>query len=176
MFCIFAGNKLLTMIHNPVLLTILDFLHQMATIAWIGGMVFNLLAVMPAATKALDPATAGKFMGALMKRVRVIVYVSLLVLFVTGIPMKIASEYYVAIINFDTVWETASFVKHVLVAILALLALYSFELLAPRVGRLASKGPSAELIQLRARQKKLAAASFLLGITIVFISVMMKYL
>ncbi len=164
------------MLENPLVLTILDFIHQMATIAWIGGMVFNLLAVLPTVSKVLEPAQAGKFMSALMKRVRVIVYVSLLVLFVTGIPMKIASEYYVAIINFDTIWETASFVKHVLVAILALLALYSFELLAPRVGRLASKGSSAELIQLRARQKKLAAASFLLGITIVFISVMLKYL
>jgi uncharacterized membrane protein YobD (UPF0266 family) len=100
----------------------------------------------------------------------------LLVLFVTGIPMKIASEYYVAIINFDTAWETASFVKHVLVAILALVALYSFELLSPKVGRLAAKGPSAELVNLRKRQQKMAAVSFLLGIAIVFISVMMKYL
>ncbi|MGE4541228.1 MAG: DUF4149 domain-containing protein [Bacteroidales bacterium] len=164
------------MLENPVVLTVLDFIHQMATIAWIGGMVFNLLAVMPTVSKVLEPALAGKFMGSLMKRVRVIVYVSLLVLFVTGIPMKIASEYYVAIINFDTAWETASFVKHVLVAILALVALYSFELLSPKVGRLAAKGPSAELVSLRKRQQKLAAVSFLLGIAIVFISVMMKYL
>lgn len=164
------------MLENPIVLTVLDFIHQMATIAWIGGMVFNLLAVMPTVSKVLEPALAGKFMGALMKRVRVIVYVSLLVLFVTGIPMKIASEYYVAIINFDTAWETASFVKHVLVAVLALVALYSFELLSPKVGRLAAKGPSAELVSLRKRQQKLAAVSFLLGIAIVFISVMMKYL
>jgi uncharacterized membrane protein len=164
------------MLENPVVLTVLDFIHQMATIAWIGGMVFNLLAVMPTVSKVLEPALAGKFMSALMKRVRVIVYVSLLVLFVTGIPMKIASEYYVAIINFDTAWETASFVKHVLVAVLALVALYSFELLSPKVGRLAAKGPSAELVNLRKRQQKMAAVSFLLGIAIVFISVMMKYL
>ena len=164
------------MLENPVVLTILDFIHQMATIAWIGGMVFNFLAVLPTVSKVLEPPQAGKFMGALMKRVRVIVYTSLLVLFVTGIPMKIASEYYVAIINFDSTWETASFVKHVLVAILALNALYSFELLSPKVGRLAAKGPSAELNKLRKSQQKLAALSFLLGIAIVFISVMMKYL
>ena len=164
------------MLENPVVLTVLDFIHQMATIAWIGGMVFNLLAVMPTVSKVLEPALAGMFMGALMKRVRIIVYVSLLVLFVTGIPMKIASEYYVSIINFDTAWETASFVKHVLVAVLALVALYSFELLSPKVGRLAAKGPSAELVSLRKRQQKLAAVSFLLRIAIVFISVMMKYL
>lgn len=164
------------MIHNPILLTVLDFLHQLATIAWIGGMFFNFLAVMPTVGQVLDPATAGKFMGFLMRRVRIIVYVSLLVLFVTGIPMKIASEYYVAIINFDTSWETASFIKHVFVAILALFAIYSFEILSPKIAKLAPKGPSEELLTLRARQKKLAASSFLFAIIIVFISVMMKYL
>ncbi len=164
------------MIHNPILLTILDFLHQMATIAWIGGMFFNLLAVMPAASKTLDPPVLGKFMQALMKRVRVIVYSSLLVLFVTGIPLKIASKYYVAIIHFGTSWELMSFVKHVLVALLAIFVFYAFELLNPQVARLAAKGPSTQVLKLRARQKKLAGLSFLMAIAIVFISVMMKYL
>lgn len=164
------------MIHNPILLTILDFLHQMATIAWIGGMFFNLLAVMPAASKVLDPPTMGRFMQALMKRVRVIVYVSLLVLFVTGIPLKIASEYYVAIIHFGTSWEAMSFIKHVFVAILALFVFYSFEVLNPKIGKLAVQGSSPLIPKLRALQKRLAGLSFLLAIIIVFISVMMKYL
>lgn len=164
------------MIHNPILQTSLDFLHLMATIAWIGGMFFNVLAVMPTVGKVLDPATAGRFMGSLMKRVRVIVYVSLLVLFVTGIPMKIASPHYHAIISFDSSWETASFVKHVLVALLALMALYSFEVLSPAVGKLAAKGPSPEMASLRQRQMKLAGLSFVLGIAVVFLSAMMNYL
>jgi len=67
-------------------------------------------------------------------------------------------------------------VKHVFVAILALFALYSFEILSPKIAKLAPKGPSEELLALKNRQKKLAGASFLFGIVIVFISVMMKYL
>lgn len=164
------------MLANPYVLTLLDFIHQMASIAWIGGMVFNLLAVLPAVQQSLDPSLAGKFMGALMKRVRVIAYSSLLALFITGIPLKIASEYYGGIINFDTTWSTASFVKHVLVAILALVAFYSFERLSPKVAKVAQAGPSKELLQLRNRQKKLAGLSFLLGLSIVLISVYMKYL
>lgn len=161
---------------SPVLQTILDFLHLMATIAWIGGMFFNFLVVMPTVQKALDPATAGKFMGMMFKRVRVVVYTSLLILFVTGIPMKIANEYYVSIINFDNTWETVGFIKHVFVAILALMALYSFEILFPKVGKLAAKGPSPELNSLRKRQKMTGAFSFLLGIIIIFLSAMMNYL
>jgi len=148
----------------------------MATIAWIGGMFFNFLVVMPTVGKTLDPPTAGKFMKAMFSRVRVVVYVSLLILFVTGIPMKIVSGHYVSIINFDTTWETISFIKHVMVAILALLAIYNFEILMPKVGKLAMNGPSPALASLRKIQMKLGSISFLFGIIIVLLSAMMSYL
>lgn len=161
---------------NPVLQTSLDFLHLMATIAWIGGMFFNFLVVIPTAQKALDPATAGKFMGMMVRRVRVVVYVSLFILFVTGIPMKIANEHYVSIINFDNTWETVGFIKHVFVALLALMALYSFEILFPNVAKHAAKGPSPELAGLQKKQKMAGAVAFLLGIIVIFLSAMMNYL
>ena len=164
------------MIHNSILQTVLDFLHLMATIAWIGGMVFNFLVVMPTANKVLDPAMAGKFMGALFKRVRIVVYSSLLILFVTGIPMKIASQYYVGIINFDNNWEIVGFIKHIFVALLALMAIYSFEVLSPKIAKLAVKGPSPEMMDLRNKQMKLGGVSFLFGIIIIFLSAMMNYL
>ncbi len=161
---------------NPILQIAFDFIHLMATIAWIGGMLFNFLVVMPTVNKVLDPVTTGKFMKALFKRVRIIVYVSLLLLFVTGIPMKIASEYYVAIINFDNNWEIAGFIKHVFVAVLALMAIYNFEILMPKVGKLAIKGPSPLLMTLKKRQMMFGAISFLFGIIIIFLSAMMNYL
>ena len=161
---------------NPILQIAFDFLHLMATIAWIGGMFFNFLVVMPTVGKVLDPATAGKFLKSMFSRVRVVVYVSLLVLFVTGIPMKIASEHYVAIINFDTSWETVGFIKHVFVGLLALMAIYNFEILMPKVGKLAMQGPSPMLISLKKRQMKFGAISFLFGIIIIFLSAMMNYL
>lgn len=164
------------MIHHPILQIILDFFHLLATITWIGGMFFNVLILLPTVKKTLDPEMAGKFMITLFKRIRVMVYVSLLVLFVSGIPMKIASEYYVAIINFDSFWEIALFIKHVFVAFLALLAIYTFEILMPKIAKLAAKGSSAELLPLRKRQMILAAISFLFGIFVVFLSAMMNYL
>lgn len=164
------------MIDHPVLQIILDFLHLLATIAWIGGMFFNVLILMPTVSKTLDPATAGKFMAVLFKRIRVMVYVSLLILFVTGIPMKIASEYYVAIINFDTSWETVSFIKHVFVGLLALFAIINFEILSPKAAKLAVNGPSPALMSLKGKQMKLAGISFLFGIIVIFLSTLMNYL
>lgn len=162
--------------NNPILQTAFDFLHLMATIAWIGGMFFNVVVVMPTVAKTLDPATTGKFMNLLFKRVRIVVYVSLLTLFVTGIPMKIASEYYVAIINFDTAWETVSFIKHVLVALMALMAICNFEILMPRVSKMAKDGPSPKLLGMKKMQMRLAILSFLFGVIVIFLSAMMNYL
>ncbi len=164
------------MIHNPILQISLDFLHLMATIAWIGGVFFNFLVVMPTVNKVLDPATTGRFMGALMKRVRVIVYSSLLILFVTGIPMKIASEYYVAIINFDNNWEIVGFIKHVFVGLLAIMAFLSFEIVSPKVAKLAAQGPSPALINMKKKQMMLGGLAFLFGIIVIFLSAMMNYL
>ena len=161
---------------NPTLQTILDFFHVMATVAWIGGMFFNILVVIPTVSKTLEPPVAGKFMGAMLKRVRVVVYVSLVLLFVTGIPMKIASGYYVSIINFDNTWEIVTFIKHVFVGLLAVLAFYNFEILAPKVGKLAMNGPSTELKALRKKQMALGAVSFLFGIIIVALSSVMSHL
>ncbi len=160
---------------NPLLQTTFDFLHLMATIAWIGGMFFNFLVVIPTVNKVLDPATTGKFMSVLFKRVRVVVYVSLVILFVTGIPMKIASEYYMGIINFDNTWEIVGFIKHIFVGVLALVAIYSFEILTPRVAKLAGVGPSDKLNALKKKQMKLGAAGFLCGIIIIFLSAVMNY-
>lgn len=161
---------------NPILQTILDFFHVMATIAWIGGMFFNFLVVLPTIKKVLDPATAGKFLGTMLKRVRIVVYSSLVILFVTGIPMKIASEYYVGIINFDNTWEIVGFIKHVFVGLLALLAIINFELLSPKVARLALSAPSPQLLGLKKKQILLGSLSFLFGIIIIFLSSVMIHL
>ena len=139
-------------------------------------MFFIVLILMPTVSKTLDPASAGKFMAVLFKRIRVMVYVSLLILFVTGIPMKIASEYYVAIINFDTSWETVSFIKHVFVALLALFAIINFEILSPKAAKLAVNGPSPALMSLKGKQMKLAGISFLFGMIVIFLSTLMNYL
>lgn len=161
---------------NPTLQIILDFLHLMATIAWIGGMFFNFLVVLPTATKALDPQTMGKFMGMLFKRVRVVVYTSLIILFITGIPMKIADEFYVGVISFTNSWEVLGFVKHVFVGLLALMAIYSFEVVLPKVSKLAKEGPSPKLNGLKKKQLVLGSISFLFGIIIILLSAMMNYL
>jgi hypothetical protein len=53
---------------------------------------------------------------------------------------------------------------------MVVLAVYAFEVLAPRITRLSAKGPSPILGRLQKRQKIVALIGFILGILIIFVS------
>jgi hypothetical protein len=49
---------------------------------------------------------------------------------------------------------------------MVILAIYAFEILAPKVAKIAAKGPSPELLRIQKSQMSLAAIGFILGIII----------
>ena len=161
---------------NLFVKTLIDWLHIMATVIWIGGMFTNMIILRPAAIKALNPADAGRLIGAVMKRFRVIVYVSIVLLGVTGIPLKIINENYISIINFENNWEIVSFIKHICYGILVILAVYSFEVIAPKMSKLAPNGPSDALSRLQKRQMIAGASAFLAALIILILSSLMRYI
>lgn len=161
---------------NVFVKTLIDWLHIMATIVWIGGMITNMFILRPVLASTLDPAQAGKVMGQLMKRFRIIVYSAIVVLGVTGIPLKIINENYISIINFENNWEIVSFIKHLCYGILVLLAVYSFEILSPKVAKLAQEGPSPALKALQKKQMASGGLAFLAAIVILILSSLMRYI
>lgn len=161
---------------NIFVKTLIDWLHIMATITWIGGMFTNFIILRPAMTKALSPAEIGKLMGPHMKRFKIMVYISIVVLGVTGIPLKIINPNYISIINFENNWEIVSFIKHICYGILVLFAVYTFEVLSPKMGKLAAKGPSPELKALQKKQAAFGGLAFLTAIVILILSSLMRYI
>lgn len=161
---------------NIFVKTLIDWLHIMATITWIGGMFTNFIILRPAIANSLSPADAGKFMGAVMKRFKIVVYISIVVIGVTGIPLKIINPNYISIINFENNWEIVSFVKHLCYGILVLLAVYTFEVLAPKMGKLAANGPSPALSALQKKQAAFGGLAFLTAIVILVLSSLMRYI
>lgn len=161
---------------NIFVKTIIDFIHVIATILWIGGMITNMFIVRPALIKALEPQMAGKVMGLIMKRVRWVVYISIVLLGVTGIPLKIINENYISIINFENSWEIVSFIKHLCYGLMVLLAVYSFEIISPKLARESANGPSAVLQGLQKKQMAAGGLAFLSAIVVLILSSMMRYL
>lgn len=161
---------------NVFVKTLIDWLHILATVTWIGGMFTNFVILRPAMGKALSAAEAGKLTAVLMKKFRIVVYVSIVVLGVTGIPLKIINENYISIINFENSWEIISFIKHLCYGIMVLLALYSFEILSPRLMKEAAKGPSPQLQQLQKKQAAAGILAFLTAMVVLVLSSLMRYL
>jgi uncharacterized membrane protein len=161
---------------NIFVKSLFDLLHLLATIAWFGTLFVNIAILRGAVQKTLTPAAAGPFLKLFMKKARIVVYVSLAILFITGIPLKIVSPYYVSIINFSNTWQIFMFIKHVFVAILALLAIINFEFITPRFQKIAAKGPSPELEKMKKVQMLTGMLSAGLAFIIILISAVMNHI
>ncbi|MGZ5551381.1 MAG: DUF2269 family protein [Nitrososphaeraceae archaeon] len=145
--------------------SVINFLHLFATVAWFGAMTTNAFILLPSARETLEAPVAGKLMGAVMRRFRILVYTSIAVLVVTGIGMTRIIENSMKFMQFTNLWSTISSIKHIFVIIVVVLVIYAFEGLGRRVSRLAKKGPSPELAQL---QKKQIMFSYI-GLVLAFI-------
>jgi uncharacterized membrane protein len=151
----------------PVLI---KWIHMIVTVAWIGGMFTNLFIYLPVIRKVLDPPTTGKLMGAVMKRFRIMVYMSISIFIVSGVFLVFNHENTSGHLRVGDSWFIYYFAKMFVFAVMVVLAIYSFEILAPRVAGLAAQGPSSKLQRLRKIQGMLAVAGFILGLIILLLS------
>lgn len=152
-----------------VLMSLVNWLHLAATVAWIGGMTTNLWVVLPSMRASLEPPVMGKLMNAVMRRFRVLTYVSIALLVITG-GLMFRSNVAYAGFGFANVWSAVSLIKHIIVVVLIILAIYAYEGLARKVTRLAAKGPSADLARLQKRQMAFAATGLVLGLVILLLT------
>ncbi len=151
-------------------LAVVNWLHLLATVLWIGGMAVNILVLMPSVKESLEPRIAGGFLASVMKRFRLLVYSSISLLVATGVVIMLFSRSYLGPLQLGNAWSQVLIVKHVFVAVLILLAVYGFEVLAPKVRSVAAQGPSPELAGLQKLQMKVATVAFLLGVVILLLT------
>ena len=154
----------------PVLL---KWIHLMATVAWIGGMFTNFFIYIPSIGKTLEPPVAGKLMAAVMKRFRIMVYVSMAVFLLTGITMASLRLDSGEFFSSRNELMAILIIKVPLYIIMVILAIVAFEIVAPRVARLAAEGPSPRLQKAQRSQKILALTGFLLGVLVLALSAML---
>ena len=151
---------------NLGLASVLNFFHLFATVAWFGAATTNAFILMPSIGESLEPPVAGKLMGAVMKRFRIVVYISMGVLIVTGIFMTSSLKF----LEFDSLWSIIHSVKHIFIIIVVVLVIYAFEGLGRKVSRLAQKGPSPELAGLQKKQIVFAKIGLVMAIIIMILT------
>lgn len=156
--------------------TLINFLHILTTTLWIGGMIVNTIIIRPALNKTLDDQTRMKVIRVLMGHFRIMVYGCIVLLGVTGIPLKIIHPGYTTPFALNTTWEVVSLIKHLFYGVLVLVAVYNFEVVYKKMPEAYQTGTDAD----RQRWSKRLWITGILGatcaVTILALSAAMRYI
>ena len=109
-------------------------------------------------------------MSAVMKRFRILVYISMAVFLVSGIMMGSMHLNSAAVQSSRIELVAILIFKVPLYILMVILAVVAFEFVAPRVKRLAAEGPSSSLNRAQRNQRILAMSGFILGILVIALS------
>lgn len=118
-------------------LSLAYWLHMLATVAWIGGLVAMSLYVIPAARRSLDQDAYIRFLGNVQGKLQRIGWLSLAILIATGLFQLSAHPSYEGFLAINNPWAMAIFAKHMVIGGMVLSSAYITWVLNPRLQRLA---------------------------------------
>jgi uncharacterized membrane protein len=151
---------------------VVNFLHIVATVAWIGGMFFMKAVLMPA-QEAIDPPQRGRLMGAVAPRFTAVAWTSVVVLIITGL-LKTPEGWFM---NFGTIASTTLAVKHLLFLGMIVIGLVITFRYVPKMKSLApapGDPPSKEFVTAQSRIEALSAINGTLGLLVLLAVALMN--
>ena len=99
------------------------FLHLIATVAWIGGLVTLALVVQPILNRVITEAKEhARLVEAIQKRFQPIANLSLAILILTGMVQTFNNPLYKGFLSFDNTWSVAILFKHVAIVGMIIIA------------------------------------------------------
>jgi uncharacterized membrane protein len=146
------------------------FLHILATVVWIGGIVMILLVILPSATTALESAPKTKLMTEITRRFTPMANISILVLVATGIVIAFHQEKFSGLMDFNNSWSVITLVKHVLVALMIIIHFYRGLILNPKIGRLSSERNDSQVTRLQRFSLDLVKTNLVLGMMVLLLT------
>ena len=110
---------------KQIVFALVTFLHNLCTVVWIGGLITLGVIVLPSARKVLGVGPQTKdLMDTIQRRLSVLVYVSIVVLVLTGLLMTNRSPAFEGLLAFGNAYSTVLTLKHILVLVMILVALF----------------------------------------------------
>jgi uncharacterized membrane protein len=165
-----------------MLLTLSLFVHLIATVTWLGGLLLLIGVVLPGTRSALAKTEdQGLVLLRLMdhwrQRLTPLTNLSLIALTVTGVIQMAENPAYEGLLQFNNRWSQAMLMKHVaFAAVVAISVILQFAVTPAldRASRLARHGKdSPELARLQTQENRLSAISLWLGVVILFLTAIM---
>jgi uncharacterized membrane protein len=140
--------------------------HLVATVVWIGGIIFILFFAMPSARQILG-AESAKLMGDISRRFTPVANLSIIFLVFTGAVMAWLNEEYSGITFLGKDWTSALMLKLLLVFAMIVIHFYRGLVLGPKIMRTAAV---AEKTTLQKLSLNLVKANFIFGLLVLLIS------
>ncbi len=129
-----------------VILSLSHFLHLLATVIWIGGIMMILSVILPGAKESLESAPMIKrLMKEITKRFTPMANISILIMILTGIVIANYEKKFTGLLDFNTLWSTVMSLKHFLVALMVIIHFYRGLMLNRIIGRLSSRISKSEV-------------------------------
>jgi uncharacterized membrane protein len=151
-------------------LSLAFWLHMLATVIWIGGLVALVIIVLPAAHRTLDPASYAQLLGQIQRRLDPMAWLSLAILLATGLFQLSANPNYEGFLNFSNRWAISILIKHILfLGMIGISAYLTWGVLPSlrRIALLRAKGIEPEEAEkLQQREVLLLRINLILGVLI----------
>jgi putative copper export protein len=160
------------MLTSETILSLSYFLHLIATVAWIGGLVTLALVVQPVLNRTVaEVQERARLLEDILKRFQPIANLSLAVLILTGMVQTFTNRFYKGFLSFDNLWAQAILLKHIAVLgmiIVAAFITFSVQPALKRNALLIANGLADELQigRLQQQQVRLTRINLLLSVLV----------
>jgi uncharacterized membrane protein len=111
-------------------------IHMLATVVWIGGLVFQAVFLLPATQSRLDTPQQLRLMIALRRRFTPLAWLSLALLTATGLTQMAAHPSYEGVLAIGDRWSAAILAKHAAIILMVGVTAYQSLSLHPAYERL----------------------------------------
>lgn len=157
---------------SPSLLAVSYFIHLLATVIWIGGLMVLAALVVPAVRRSVgEDAQGERLLARLRARFIPVSNLCLVILFFTGLFQMSANENYEGLLQVSNPWSVAMLLKHAATAGMLVFALVLQYGVVPALDRASllferGKGDAAEGERLRRRESQLTWVNIMLALVV----------
>jgi len=149
-------------------------LHMLATVIWIGGILYQSLFLLPVISASEEDTANLILLERLRTRFQPAAWLSLAVLVGTGLPQMTTNPNYGGLLAIENTWAQAILLKHIAIAGMIVMAAYQSFILYPKLTRTlimrTRQGDSRPPIESPGKERLLANLNVLLAIIVLFLT------
>lgn len=149
---------------TQALVAILIWLHQLATVVWMGQLVLASVVYMPLFVEQLEGPALGRVVGGMARRVTPLIWGSVAIFMITGIPMTIGRMGQAGI---GHPWSVLILIKHAVVVLMIVLSV-SMQKAAAAAG--APEGSPPQVEAAIGRSRRASSALMVCGIVVLLLT------